>query len=617
MNRSHGGSQLMSWGNILRKKKINFFLILSSSLTLVLFQNCNSGVSGGSSNSILSTANNPCPANAMGSPEMSPITVVGTSTLATTVSTQSGYTSNSGNTLSNPILELSLLKTNVTPEDTCAQSASIRCAISIDAGSTGVLWGTSERVALSSRDFECVAGSDDLDIDVEGKPSTDLPNKTTLQIQPNNQSPDITSDTHVCMQGSGTVRVSLQNPYGKSSEIRSFKFTFTNKCPKEQKINAENESEAAGAFGESVSISGQRAAVLTTGLNAFSLVNIGGVRIYEFNGTQWNYIPPTIIPPLSELENDVKPNTVLLSGDYLFIGNAAINNQSGRIWMYQRNSSGVWNKLQTVDGTTGSKFGSSFAFNGTHLFVGAPSISSNGAVKIYSLTSNTLNLVSTINGTTAKSDFGVSIAVSGTRLAIGAPGNAINTTTTGIFFICDISSISNPICNPWALSNGNRLGNDVIPLTANLGSQVALKSNLLLVSARGWYSANLTTPPANRNGLVSLIDLNQGSAAIKNFRGGSGELFGSSIAFSTSSFFIGAKESIEKRGRVIQMSLPADGSINATQRYQYFGLNQGPQDRFGSSLSVSGNKLLVGAPLDEENSFATAGSATFFEILNP
>jgi len=606
--------------------------ILSFSLSIVLitfFQNCqSSGDLGGSASSSSNNninniptepnlPNNPCPPSAQGSPEISDVVLAGTSSVATLITTKSGYTSDSGNASSNPILELSLLKTNVTPEDVCDQSAAVQCSISIDAGSTGVLWGTNDRVAIAANDFQCTASSPDLDLDVSGKPATTRPSTTTLQIQPRNQAPDINSDIHVCMQGSATITVKLRNPYNKDSVSRTFKMNITNACPKEQKMNAELEAEAQGLLGESVSISGSRAAVLTTGLNAYSLSNVGGVRIYEHNGTNWVYTT-TLIPPTGELENDVKPTTVLLNGNNLFLGNAAMNSQAGRIWLFQRDSSGNWSKVQTLDGTTSSKFGTSFAFNGTHLFVGAPSVSGTGSVKIYSLSGSTLSATSTINGVDATSDFGVSLAVSGTRLAVGAPGSAINTTTTGNFYTCNISNIASPSCTAWVLT-GNKIGNETIPITSKLGSSVALKNNLLLVGAKNWYPSNLTSAPANRNGLVALIDLNIGATAVKIFKGANEEFFASSVAFGASSFFIGAKEAIGKRGRVVQMGLPSDGSVNATMRFNYYGLNQGPQDRFGSSLAVSesGNFLLVGAPLDQELGFSTAGSATFFNVIAP
>lgn len=599
---------------------------------MTLFQNCLGGGGSLSNSSVSSSSNNspspnddggnptpnvpnPCPPNAQGAPEISMITQLGTTTIATTVTAKSGYSQDSGNAASTPVLELSLMKTNVVPADVCAQNASVQCSIAIDSGSTGVLWGTSDRVPINSDDFQCTVSNQDLDIDVPNKTPTAQPSKTTLQIQPRSQNPDTNSNTHVCMQGSATVTVKLRNPYNKESASRSFKVNFTNACPKEQKVNADLEAEAQGLLGEAVSLSGTRAAVLTTGLNAYNLSNVGGVRIYEHNGTGWVYIT-TLIPPSGELENDVKPTTVLLNGNNLFLGNAAINGQAGRVWLFQRDGSGNWSKVQTLSGNASSKFGMSLAFESNRLFVGAPSVSGAGSVRIFTLSGSSLSDTSTINGTDLSSDFGASVAVSGTRLVVGAPGSAANTATTGTFFSCNISNIASPTCAVWALT-GDKLGTETIPLTSRLGSSVALKNNLLLVSAKNWYPSSMTSAPAIRNGLVALIDLNGGTTAVKIFKGANEELYGASVAFATSSFFIGAKEAIAKRGRVVQMALPSDGSVNATMKFNYYGLNQGALDRFGSSVAVSGNRMVVGAPLDQEAGFSTAGSATFFDIIAP
>lgn len=609
----------------------NVRLLVLSFILLTLFQNCLGGGGSLSDSSVSSsstnpppddggnpntpTVPNPCPPAAQGNPEISQITLLGTSTVATVVNAKSGYTMDSGNAASTPILELSLLATNVTPADVCDPNVAVQCSIAIDSGATGVLWGTSDRVPISNNDFQCTVSNQDLDIDVPTKAPTPRPSKTTLQIQPRNQTPDINSNTHVCMQGSASVTVRLRSTYNKDSASRTFKVNFTNTCPKEQKVNAELEAEAQGLFGESVSVSGTRAAVLTTGLNAYSLSNIGGVRIYEYNGSSWVYTT-TLIPPSAELENDVKPTTVLLNGSNLFLGNAAINSQAGRVWLFQRDGSGNWSKAQTLNGSASSKFGMSLAFESNRLFVGAPSISGTGSVQIYTLSGSSLSFTSSVSGTDSLSDFGASIAVSGTRLVVGAPGSAANTTTTGNFFSCSIANIASPTCTAWVLTD-NKIGGETIPLTSRLGSSVALKNNFLLVSAKNWYPSTMTTAPAIRNGLVALIDLNIGTTAVKIFKGANEELYGAAIAFSNSSFFIGAKEAIARRGRVVQMALPGDGTVNATMKYNYYGLNQGPSDRFGSSLSVSGNLMVVGAPLDQEAGFSTAGSATFFDIIAP
>jgi hypothetical protein len=417
------------------------------------------------------------------------------------------------------------------------------------------------------------------------------------------------------MQGAATVKVKLRSTYGKDSAIRTFNVDMVNACPSEQKINAETEAEAQGLFGEAVSISGSRAAVLSSGLNAYGLSNVGGVRIYESINGIWSYVT-TVVPPAGELQNDVKPVSVLLSGNNLFLGNAAINGQAGRLWLFQRDSLGNWVRTQMIDGTASSKFGTSLAFDGTHLFVGAPSVSGAGAVLIYSLNGSTLNFVSSISGSEALSDFGASLAVEGTRLVIGAPGNAVNTSTTGTFSICSLETISVPICSRWDLANGI-LGGETIPMSSKLGSSVALKGNLLLVAARSWFPATLTTAPALRNGLVAVIDLGAAPPVVQIIKGGNEELYGSALAFSDTSFFVGVKEGLGKRGYVDQMSLPGSGTANATLRFRYYATDQAPQDRFGAALGVSGTSLIVGAPLDQEAGFSTSGSSTLFTILNP
>lgn len=546
----------------------------------------------------------------MGAPEISDLYVSGTTNVANNMALKSGYNDSAGNEGSTPTLELSLLKTNVAPANVCDQSATINCTISLSANATGTLWGTSERSPLSPEDFECVVGNDTLDIDVAGKPATTKPSKTSLQILPKNQDPDLSSNTHICMQGTATVKVKLRNIYGKSSATKTLTININNNCPTEQKFNADTEAEPQGAFGEAVSISGTRAAVLTSGLNAYGLANVGGIRIYEKSGELWQYTT-TVVPPSAELEVDKKPISVFLSGNNLFLGNSAINNKAGRLWFFQRDSSGHWIKMQTLEGPANSGFGTSLFFDGSNLFVGAPS--GNGKIQIFNLSGTTLTLTSTLTGPDPNSDFGASLAVVGTRLLVGAPGSATNTNTSGNFFICDIATISTPNCTKWSLPN-SKLGGETIPASSRLGSNVALSGTRALVAAKEWYPSSETTAPAIRHGLVALIDLSNNS--VKILKGDNQERYGSALAFGDSSFFIGAKDALGSRGFVDQFSLTATG-VTVAPRFRFYGVDQAPLDRFGSSIGFTGDTLAVGAPLDQEAGYSTAGSITFFKVVNP
>ncbi len=547
---------------------------------------------------------NPCPLELMGSPEISELYVEGSTTVATTVTAKSGYSDISGNLASTPKVTVSLVKTNVTPVDKCSQAADVRCNIAVAAGATGVLWGSRERVPLKNGDIQCVTTTNQLSI---GGTKT-----ATITIRPKNTVPDLTATDHVCMQGTATITVSLRNQYNKNSANKTFTVNLENACPEEQKINAESESKALGAFGDSVSISGSRAAVLSSAMDSYGLTNVGGVRIYEKVGTTWTY-QTTIIPPSAELEADKKSTSVVLSGNNLIMSNANIGSGSGRAWLFQRDTSGNWNKAQTLNGVTNSRFGTSLAIDGSRVFIGAPG--GNGEVQIFTISGSTLTAAGTASGVDANSDFGASLAVSGNRLVVGAPGSAVNVTTTGHFFDCDITSLASPNCTKSVLTD-NKLGGEIIPASSKLGSSIALSGNLLIVGARNWYASNADPVPAVRNGLVAFIDLAAGIASAKVIKGGGEEIFGSSVAIAGTSFFVGAKEALGKRGYVDQFAIPAAGAA-PTRRFRYYGLEQGPLDRFGASMAISGNTLITGAPLDVEAGYSSAGSATFFTIINP
>jgi hypothetical protein len=564
----------------------------------------------------------PCPAGNMGSPEISDLYLEGTSTISPTISFKSGYSNISGNTTSSQKVEVTLLKTNVTPAEVCQQRVSINCNVALDAGATGVIWGTTSRVTIVNSDLECVFSSQNLDVDVPSLTVTNTPNKGTIQIRPKEQTPDTTAQVHVCMQGSATVNIKLRSPYNKDSATKSFKVNFTNSCPEEQKVNSDSEAELQGGFGETVSVSGTRAAALNPGQDSWGLINVGGVRIYNRVGSNWNYAS-TVIPPTAELQNDIKLTAVLISGDNLFIASNAITvgalANAGRVWWYKRNSTNdTWERQTMIDGSVNNgKFGTSLAFDGSHLFIGEPTLASYGNVYIYTLSGSSATLTATVLGPNTDKSFGSSIAVSGTRLLVGAPGSS---TSPGAFFDCSVATISSPNCTKWPLQSG-KLGGETIPNSAKLGSSVAINGTTAVVAASEWYSG--ATAPTDRNGLVAYIKLSatQGTYTnLKVLKGGGSEHLGKSIAIANTSFFVGANKAMTYRGWVDQFSIPADSAAPIRQ-FRYYGLETDTNDQLGYSLSISNNGseyyMMVGAPVDYEQSLTNAGSATFFKIISP
>ena len=216
-----------------------------------------------------------------------------------------------------------------------------------------------------------------------------------------------------------------------------------------------NNSLGNGGFGNSVSMNstGDRVAIsdIYTGIantsNA-SIWNIGYVRIYSYNGTDWVQLGNTITGEAGydESGSSVSINSI---GDIVAIG-APLNDgngiDSGHVRIYSYNGTD-WVQLgNDINGeAAGDKFGSSVSINsiGDRVAIGAPFNDGNGAnsghVRIYSYNgTDWVQLGNDINGKAVRDESGSSVSINsiGDRVAIGSPfndGNGIDSGSVSIY----------------------------------------------------------------------------------------------------------------------------------------------------------------------------------------
>jgi hypothetical protein len=296
---------------------------------------------------------------------------------------------------------------------------------------------------------------------------------------------------------------------------------------------------------------------------------------------------------------DLLGGAVALSGNTLLAGAPSANGDAGAVFTYTRKSATVTalTTLAAADGQLGDGFGTSLAFDGKTLVVGAPYANYGaGTVYLFSYSAGVWKPAGELTATDGQQGdfFGLSVSLSGATLAIGAPGR-IN--DTGAVYLYSKKGAAWKLQSKLAASDGQ--SEDAF------GLSVALDGNNLLVGA-----PNADTLVSSGAGAAYLYSLAGGKwqPLTKLFPpdGQFGAQFGAAVGLSGNNAAVGA---------------PGDGSL-ASVVYTYVQttagwlpnseLNDGwmQSDGFGAALALSGNTLLVGA----YDGNALTGAAYLFSL---
>lgn len=432
-------------------------------------------------------------------------------------------------------------------------------------------------------------------------------------------------------------------------------------------------------FGSPVAISGNWVVVGEPG-NDTGAPNAGAVYVYDLSSAAPT-VPVFTLKNSIPLADDYFGRSVGISGTRVIVGatgGSVGTSVGGTVYVYDLRSLNPASPvlaLRKPNPASGDRFGGSLAISGTRVVVGVDedrSVATNvGSAYVYDLGGVTPQVPVAIlrNPTTNSYDyFGASVAISGTRVVIGAYRNNTKATAAGSAYVYDLDNgtPTAPILtlrNPSPGSNdyfggsvaisGTRVivgaGSDDYPQAVNAGSayvydlgsaartkpaltlskfapamddnfgnSVAISGMRLVVSASGDDTTGLNNGSVFRYDLgsptptepVRMLDA-PGPEADK--------LFGASMAMSGTWLAVGAPFQEGRAGRVYVYDL-----ASATPSVPVFTLkNDYPLrgEGFGTSVAISGKRLVVGAPLDEVGAFvggilyrATAGRAYVYDL---
>ena len=277
-------------------------------------------------------------------------------------------------------------------------------------------------------------------------------------------------------------------------------------------------------------------------------------------------------------------------------------------------SDSLWKqtKLSASDATVGDSFGTSVAIHANTAVVGAPynddAHSNSGSAYVYRHDPSdnswleTKLLPSDAGGTGSNLNFGASVGVSENTVVVGAPNDPITASITGsvYFYAFDLSDSS------WVQTKVN-----AGVASSNFGSTVAIKSpNQVLV---GSNQDNSST------GSVFLIEnLSNGTPVVTKFSpisAAAGDAFGTSISISRDIFVVGAPgtDSASLNNSGAFYIYRRDPSSNTWSSEVMAPSSILANSALGTSVSISNNTILASAPGDS-SSGSSAGMIYVFEL---
>ncbi len=314
----------------------------------------------------------------------------------------------------------------------------------------------------------------------------------------------------------------------------------------------------AGAFGESLSMSGNYAIVGDRYDLIGANVNQGSASIYQFNGTTWEFMQK--LTDATGSSDDQFGKSVFISGNYAIVGayldDVAANIDQGSCSIYQFSGTNwvLMQKITDPTGTAQSQFGWSVSISGNYALVGALLLGLNtiGSANIFQLTgSNWAFLQKLSDPTPAPGDFSAnSVSISGNKAVVGVERGKVGSNSyQGYINLYELNG------GTWMFKQ--RVTDPTGAAFDFFGNSVSISGDYLIAGDQEDYIGTNTS---------------QGSASIYFYNG---------------TTWVWIQKLTDPTGRTF--------------------------DNFGNNVSISGNYALVGASWSDPGPYGARGSATIYQ----
>lgn len=394
-------------------------------------------------------------------------------------------------------------------------------------------------------------------------------------------------------------------------------FDLASPTPSVPLVTLVNPAPAAGCYyGTSVSISGDTVVV---GAYRDSAVagNGGACHVYDLSGSTPELSVHTL-KKVTPASGDLFGNAVAVSGSKVLVGASHDDmgdDEAGNSFLFDLSTGTPTVPVSTFSNPvkeSPDRFGAAVAIAGDWIAIGSPDSdgrsSAAGRVKIHDLASSEPGqaFVSLENPDSSAGDaFGGAVAMSGNRVAVGAAGDDAGAVDAGTVYVYDLASGTPAQPSVTILNPG--------PAAADgFGGAVSISGDHLIVGAGN------DDEGAPDSGQAYLFDLagptpETPSAVLANPSPAAGDRFGASVAISGNLVVVGAPgdDSAANNGGLAHVFDLAGNLLHTLAM-----TSPAAEDAFGSAVAVSGGRVAVGAP-GSDAAATDAGSAVVFLVTGP
>ncbi len=309
--------------------------------------------------------------------------------------------------------------------------------------------------------------------------------------------------------------------------------------------------------------------------------------------------------------------SVSISGNYAVVGalyEDAGGSNAGAVYFYERNG-GTWTEMQKVtasDAEAGDQFGVSVSISGNYAVVGAlyedAGGSEAGAAYFFELSSGTWTEMQKVTASDAQAydRFGYSVSISGNYAVVGAYLEDAGGSEAGAAYFFELSS------GTW--TETNKVTASDAQASDYFGYSVSISGNYAVVGA---YIEDAGGANA---GAAYFFELSSGTWTQMNKVTASdaqaNDWFGYSVSISGNYAVVGAYAEDAGGSNAGAAYFFELSSGTWTQMNKVTASDAQAGDRFGVSVSISGNYAVVGAFLEDAGG-SNAGAVYFFELSTP
>lgn len=381
-----------------------------------------------------------------------------------------------------------------------------------------------------------------------------------------------------------------------------------------------NDASINNFFGVSVSISGNRALIGSSGKNSFA----GAAYVFDFDKNTNMWVQSATLEASDAAANNSFGNTVSLLGNRAIIGSLRDTDNgtgSGSAYIFEFDTlNNTWlqtKKLLPTIGAVGDSFGSAVSLSEGRVLVASLGNdiagNSSGAVYVFDYNSLTKDWTQTqilVGNDTANLDaFGISVSLQGDRALIGSYLDDDTSLESGSAYIFEFDGL---------------LWNQIQKLTANdpanndnFGYSVSLFGDRALVSA---YRNSDDGENAGSVYIFEFDSVNWNQTTnLTALDASANHLFGSSVALVNNKALIGAQGN-DLGDPVFDFNSGAayvfefDGTTwNQTARI--IPSDSTALDGFGSSICAFNNKIIVGAFQNDDSGNSSGSSYIFTDVI--